>query len=329
VAELDRNGEHGVPPQRVLVLVLPQVHLLDLAGPVQAFWEANGFGADYRLTYVGLEGRVPSSQGLVLADIEALPEPRADDLILLPGLDSATLDGVGHHVPAAWLRGAYECGARLASVCSGAFVLGRAGLLDGRSCTTHWKVAARLQREHPQARVVQNRLFVKDERIVTSAGVASGIDMALAMLEEDHGPLLAARVARELVVYIRRHGDREQQSVFLDYRTHLHPGVHRVQDWLVGHPDQRPTLDDLAERAGMSVRNLTRVFRRETGISLKEFAHRIKLQVARDLLRSPDLKVEAVASSCGFEDARQLRRLWREAYGTSVSEWRRDSALGG
>jgi transcriptional regulator GlxA family with amidase domain len=114
--------------------------------------------------------------------------------------------------------------------------------------------------------------------------------------------------------------------VFLDFRTHLHPGVHRVQDWLIAHADRRPSLDELAERAGMSVRNLTRVFRRETGITLKDFAQRVKLQVARDLLRSPEMKVEAVASSCGFEDARQLRRLWRDAYGTSVSAWRRDEA---
>lgn len=320
--------DHMIAPvrHRVLVLLLPEVHLLDLAGPVQALFEANAWGAAYELHYVGAAaGAVTSAQGLRLAELEPLPEPTADDLVLIPGTESASLDRLGQHVPATWLRRAHEAGAMLASVCSGAFVLGRAGLLDGRSCTTHWKVAARLQREHPKARVVQNRLFVRDEGIVTSAGVASGIDMALSLIEETHGPLVTARVAREMVVYIRRHGDREQQSVFLDYRTHLHPGVHRVQDWLVTHPDLRPTLDELAGRAGMSVRNLTRVFRRETGITLKDFAQKVKLQVARDLLRSPELKVEAVASSCGFEDARQLRRLWRDAYGTSVSDWRRDA----
>lgn len=312
--------------QRVLVLLLPQVHLLDLSGPVQALFEANGCGASYDLHYVGCEGGVTSAQGLRLSDLEPLPEPRSEDLILIPGTESSALDRLASHVPATWLRRAHDAGARLASVCSGAFALGRAGLLDGRACTTHWKVAARLQREHPKARVVQNRLFVRDEGIITSAGVASGIDMALSLIEETQGPLVTARVAREMVVYIRRHGDREQQSVFLDYRTHLHPGVHRVQDWLVTHPDRRPSLDELAERAGMSVRNLTRVFRRETGITLKDFAQRVKLQVARDLLLSRELKVEAVASSCGFEDARQLRRLWRDAYGTSVSDWRRDAA---
>lgn len=312
--------------QRVLVLVLPDVHLLDLGGPVQALFEANGCGARYELHYVGPETGVRSAQGLQLAGLETLPAPQPDDLVLIPGTESTRLAELGQHVPATWLRRAHAVGARLASVCSGAFVLGRAGLLDGRTCTTHWKVAARLQREHPKARVVQNRLFVRDEGLVTSAGVASGIDMALSLIEETQGPLVTARVAREMVVYIRRHGDREQQSVFLDYRTHLHTGVHRVQDFLVTHPDQRPTLEDLADQAGMSVRNLTRVFRRETGITLKDFAQRVKLQVARDLLRSPELKVEAVAESCGFEDARQLRRLWRETHGTSVSAWRRDEA---
>jgi transcriptional regulator GlxA family with amidase domain len=313
----------ALAPCRVLVLVLPDVHLLDLAGPVQALWEANALGARYEIAYVGRDPQVRSAQGLALADLAPLPEPRAGDLVLLPGMDSRSLGRLGALVPSTWLRRAHAAGARIASVCSGAFALARAGLLDGRSCTTHWKVAGRLQREHPRARVVQNRLFVKDAGIVTSAGVASGIDMALSLIEEDHGPLLVTRVARELVVYLRRDGASSQQSVFLEYRTHLHPGVHRVQDFLVAHPEERPSLEDLSDRAGMSVRNLTRVFRRETGITLKDFAQRVKLQVARDLLQGADLKVEAVASSCGFEDARQLRRLWRRTYGASVSEWRR------
>jgi transcriptional regulator GlxA family with amidase domain len=312
--------------RRVLVLLLPDVHLLDLAGPVQALFEANAFGGRYELAYVGRDPQVRSAQGLALSELGPLPEPRADDLVLVPGMDSRGLGRLGSHVPAGWLRRAHAAGARIATVCSGAFALARAGLLDGRSCTTHWKVAARLQREHPRARVLQNRLFVRDGRLVTSAGVASGIDMALALIEEDLGPLAVARVARELVVYLRRDGASPQQSAFLEHRTHLHPGVHRVQDFLVAHPEERPSLTELSDRAGMSVRNLTRVFRRETGITLKDFAQGVKLQVARDLLQGADLKVEAVASSCGFDDARQLRRLWRQRYGTSVSEWRRAAA---
>jgi transcriptional regulator GlxA family with amidase domain len=267
-------------PPRVLVLVLPHVHLLDLAGPVQAFWEAAGFGAGYELGYVGVQREARSGQGLLLADLSPLPKPEPSDLVLVPGIRSDTLDRIPGE-PLTWLRSAHACGARLASVCSGAFVLGRAGLLDGRTCTTHWKVAERLQRENPRARVVQNRLFVKAGRLITSAGVASGIDMA------------------------------------------LHPTVHRVQDWLVAHPEKRRTLDDLGRMAGMSPRHLSRVFREATGITPLEFAHRVKLELGRDLLRSPELKVEAVADRCGFGDARQLRRLWRATYGASVSEWRR------
>ena len=144
-----------------------------------------------------------------------------------------------------------------------------------------------LERRHPAARVRRNRLFVRDGSIITSAGVASGIDMALSMIEEDHGPLVTARVARELVVYLRRDGSKAQGSVFLDYRTHLNTGVHRVQDWLISHPDERPVLDELAGIAGMSPRNLTRVFKQATGLTLKEFSNRLKLEVAGSSSTTP------------------------------------------
>ena len=309
------------PTTRLVILVLPEVHLLDLAGPVQVFSEAADLGAPYELCWVGVSGSVPSAQGVVLGGLRALPEPRATDLVLVPGVAARALDGLGGGwVP--WLRAALACGARVASVCSGSFALGKAGLLDGRTCTTHWALLKRLQRAHPRARVVQNRLFVKDRSVITSAGIASGIDMALSLLEDDRGPLVVAKVAREMVVYLRREGDRGQESVFLNYRTHLHPGVHRVQDWLVCHPERRPTLQEMGQLAGLSARQLTRVFRKETGITPHDFAQRVKLEVARDLLRNSTLKVEAVAAECGFADGRQLRRLWRQAHGTRISRWR-------
>jgi transcriptional regulator GlxA family with amidase domain len=194
-------------PRRVLVLVVPHVHLLDLAGPVQTFYEANAFGADYRIVHCGATPRVLSAQGLALADLAPLPDPDPGDLVLVPGIDSATLDRLGH-LPSAWLREAVDCGARVASICSGAFLLGHAGLLEGRACTTHWKLCDRLQERHPGARVLDNRLFVEDGPVLTSAGESSGIDLALALLERDHGPLLVAHVAREMVVYLRRAGER-------------------------------------------------------------------------------------------------------------------------
>jgi transcriptional regulator GlxA family with amidase domain len=256
--------------------------------------------------------------------LKALPEPRPGDLILIPGTSSGTLDDM--RPPVDWLRMAAGAGARIASVCSGAFALGRAGLLDDRRCTTHWKVVARLQAENPRARVVENCLFVEDGGIVTSAGVASGIDMALALVERDFGPLVVARVSREMVVYLRRNGDQDQRSIYLDHRTHLHPGVHRVQDWMVANTDQKATLEQLARIAGMSPRHLTRVFRQATGVTPKRFAAKVKVQVARDLLGDPQRTVEAIASSVGFEDARQLRRLWKQSFGVSIAAYRAASS---
>lgn len=306
---------------RVIVLILPDVHLLDMAGPVQVFHEAAELGGAYRLLYCGIEPKVQSAQGLSLADLEPLPPPREGDLVLIPGMSSSSI-GRLDHVPTGWLRKAHQAGARIASVCTGAFALARAGLLDGRQCTTHWKTVERLRSQYPRARVIENRLFIEDERVITSAGVSSGIDMALALVERDHGPLVVGRVTREMVVYLRRSGEHEQRSVYLDHRTHLHPGIHRVQDFIVQHPDQKVTIFQLARIAAMSPRNLTRVFHRAAGLTPKQFASKVRLQVARDLVDDPERSVESIASSCGFEDARQLRRLWKQAFGVSIADFK-------
>lgn len=302
--------------RRVIFLLLPELEILDLAGPLQAFHEAIHAGAELQVRLGSPEPRVRTDQGLCLADLEPLPEPTADDLVVVPGLRFAALEGVGPRV-LAWLREAHESGAQLASVCTGAFLLGRAGLLDGRQCTTHWSRVEDLQRRFPAARVLESRLFVHDGPVTTSAGIASGIDMALALLERRFGPLLVAAVAREMVVYLRRDGSHRQQSVYLDYRTHLHPGVHRVQDWLTAHPAERASLAELGRLAALSPRHLTRVFRQATGVSVQEFTTRLRLELARDLLHDPRLTIEALAARCGFASARQLRRLWKEVYGTS------------
>lgn len=311
--------------QKVIFALLPEVEVLDLAGPVQAFHEANACGADYGADYevhtCALEPRVRTGQGLWLSDLEPLPEVGPEDLVVVPG---SRMDVLQRIDPAflRWLRRAHEAGAHVASVCTGAFALGEAGLLDGRQCTTHWTRLEDLERRFPRARVLTNRLFVEDGRITTSAGIASGIDMALALVERRHGPLVAAAAAREMVVYVRRDGSHRQQSVYLEYRTHLHAGIHRVQDWLIAHPDERATLADLARIAALSSRHLTRVFRQATGVSIQEYRTRLRLERARDLLRDPGLTVEAVAARCGFESARQLRRVWREAFGTPPSAGR-------
>ena len=307
---------------KIVFLVVPEVHILDLAGPLQALFEANGFGAGYRLTFAAATSTIKTAQGIRLSGLEPYPDVSAGDMVLVPGMESKTLDQLDDD-PHEWLNRAHESGATIGSICSGAFVLARAGLLDGRACTTHWKLTDRLQAECPRSQVHRNRLFVEDRNIITSAGVSSGIDMALAVIERAHGPLMAARVARELVIYVRRNGDSHQDSIFLSYRTHLNAGVHRVQDWLITHPDENPTLERLAEVAQMSSRHLSRVFKEATGITLKTFMTRLRLEVAGRLLNDPSETVESVAAQCGYSDARQLRRIFKRHYGASPSEWQR------
>jgi transcriptional regulator GlxA family with amidase domain len=292
----------------VIFVILPEVEILDLAGPLQTLAEANRIRGRYRLRMCSPRRQVKTDQGLVLAELDPLPEPAADSLVIVPGMPYKATKNIDRSA-IRWLQKAARAGAHITSVCTGAFALGEAGLLDGRKCTTHWSRLDELQQRFPRARVLRDRLFVADGPVTTSAGIASGIDMTLALIEQSEGPLVAAEIAREMVVYLRRDGAQDQTSVYLDYRTHLNPGVHRVQDWMVQHPNRRATIDELALLAGMSVRSLTRAFRRATGISILEFATRIRLELARTLMNDPSLTVEEVARRSGFTSARHLRRL--------------------
>lgn len=286
--------------------MLPEVEILDFAGPLQAFSEAKR----YRIRLCATRERIVSAQGLVLSELQPLPDVDANALIVVPGMPYKATLKIERAVTR-WLVEASRAGAQVTSVCTGAFALGEAGLLDGRKCTTHWSRTGYLAERFPRARVLEDRLFVTDGNITTSAGIASGIDMALSIIEQANGPLLAAEVAREMVVYMRRDGAQDQESVYLDFRTHLHPGVHRVQDWIVRNPQTRATLSELAEIAAMSPRSLTRTFRAATGISVHEFTTRVRVELAKTLMNDPSLSREGVAARCGLS-ARQLRRVSAE-----------------
>jgi transcriptional regulator GlxA family with amidase domain len=300
-------------PRRVVFALFPGCEVLDVAGPLQAFHEANAYGGQYVVEYAAATPSILTAQGLEISSLAPLPNVSADDRVVVPGYVVGTTKAPRQLV--AWLRRAADSGASMCSVCTGAFVLGDAGLLDGRRCTTHWRRVRELQERFPRATVVGDCLFVQDGSIITSAGIAAGIDMALAVLESDAGPVLASSVAREMVVYIRRAAGHHQDSVYLDYQTHLSPGVHQLQQFLVSHPESRASLAELGRIAGMSERNLSRVFRRATGISVHEYRERLRLERAQDLLRNPTLTLDAIASACGFADARQLRRVWTAKFG--------------
>ncbi|GAB4038282.1 GlxA family transcriptional regulator [Spirosoma jeollabukense] len=304
---------------QVVFVVPPWVHVLDLTGPVQVFYEAREYGASYQLTYCSFQQPVTSSAGLGFGSVlpfEAV-STQPGDCIFLPGMDMEYIRSAQFREEGSaffdWLRRQHEQGVYLCSVCTGAFMLAQAGLLDGRNCTTHWKRLDELQTTYPQLNTQPEKLFVKDSGIYTSAGVTAGIDLALAILEEQQGPLFTTRVARELVVYFRRGESHSQKSVYLDYRNHMNVAIHQLQDWLIANLAEKVTLDQLAEIASMSTRNLTRTFRKETGTTINAYTTLLRLELARTLINSPGITMEAIAAQCGFQDARQLRRIWQKS----------------
>jgi transcriptional regulator GlxA family with amidase domain len=267
-----------------------------------------------------------SAQGLFLAQLEPLPAVRPNDVVMVAGAQ-VLLSELGEPQLDAetcqWLVDAYAVGSHLASICIGAVALGEAGLLNHRRCTTHWALVKVLQQSYPTARVLDGILYVQDRGITTSAGVASGIDMALSLVEQREGSQLAAEVARQMVIYLRRNGSQRQQSIYLEYRSHLHPAVHQVQDWLTEHATEPTSLVELAAIAQMSVRHFSRAFKEATGLTPGHYQQRLRLEVASTLLEQPDLSIEAVAARCGFDDPRHFRRLWRRYFGVSPSATRK------
>ncbi|HUA08134.1 MAG TPA: helix-turn-helix domain-containing protein [Candidatus Acidoferrales bacterium] len=313
--------------KRIVFAVPPDVEIFDLAGPAQVFHEAASAGAPYRTIFAAQHERLATEQRIGLCGLQALPgDLGAGDTIVVPGSATLRRKAVARDASlralTRWLRSSYDAGATVTSVCVGAFALAAAELLDGRIATTHWKRVDELQRAFPRVRVVPDRLYVFDGRIATSAGVASGVDLALAMVERDCGPRIAAAAAREMVVTARRPGTHQQLSPCFALRDHTFAEVHVAQDWLVEHAGEPFTLASLAAVAGVSERTLTRRFRAATGSSVKAYATALRLEHARTLLRDRNLSVQSIAERCGFADARALRRLWRLHFANSPSQER-------
>jgi transcriptional regulator GlxA family with amidase domain len=295
---------------RVAFLLVPHLHLLDLAGAAQVFSTAADLGLGYEMVHLGESEEVPSAQGLVVRASLAWPDLDRDDLLVVPGWRGSMFgrpDLVGDRM-LELLRQHHAAGGTVVSVCAGADALGRAGLLDGRRCTTHHALQDALARLYPKARVVRDVLYVIDGRVVTSAGIASGIDMALHLLAVRHGPAVAAKVARAMVVYARRNGDEPQSSAMLRHRGHLSDSVHRVQDVIDSRYADRLRLAELAGIAGVSERTLTRLFSGATGLTPLRYQQELRLERAEHLIGNGET-VESAARAVGFDDGRMLRRL--------------------
>ena len=298
--------------------VLPRgIVLLDVAGPAEAFRVANklcpdAFSQHFCGTSTEVESGIP---GLHLARIQPLPEKLPPEaLVIVSGV-------VGKHIrldePEArliidWLAARHPAdGFTLMTVCAGALFAAAAGLTRQRDCTTHHSCLAQLADLDPSARLHDNRIFVEDGNLVSSAGITAGIDLALHMVARHCGPRVASEVARDMVVYQRRAGTDSALSPWLEHRNHMHPGVHRVQDAVVRNPAAPWSAQTLAEQAHTSARHLTRLFREHAGCTPMDYLYQIRVALARDMLRETRLNLELVAEKSGFGSAQHLRRVWR------------------
>jgi transcriptional regulator GlxA family with amidase domain len=237
--------------------------------------------------------------------------------------DAATREAAARDVIVAWLRRVTRPTHRLVFICSGALLAARAGLLARRCCTTHHSDCDELRLLAPDAKVLDNRLYVEDGHVYTSAGVTAGIDLSLHLIGEIAGPLCAVAVARNMVVYLRRTGADPQLSPWLDRRNHLHSGVHRVQDAIAADPAHPWTLDELGAIAGASPRHLARLFQLHTGDSPLAYINALRVALARQFLTNSQFTLDHVAERAGFGSLRHLRRIWGRYNATSPARWRR------
>ncbi len=301
-------------PREVLFVLLPNVVLLDVAGPAEAFRVAAGHApGSYRLRFVAPAPALAASGGLTLAQLEPLPAPLApESIVVLTGLSGPRIDPDSAAVRQVieWLRGPQFSPALLMCVCAGSVLAAHAGLLAGRACTTHHEHTAELRRVEPRARVYENRIFVEDGTLLTSAGVTAGLDLALHLIGVQLGAHVAAAVARDLVVYLRRSGADPALSPWVMHRNHLHPAVHRVQDAVARNPTARWSARELAAVACTSSRNLTRLFAEHAHCSPLDYVQLIRFALARQLVTHSRLDLEGVAQRAGFRSAQQLRRVW-------------------
>lgn len=296
--------------QAVYFLMLPNVLSLDVSGPAETLRLAGQFS----LHYISPLPQITCSIGMTLSQLLPLPERLEDGAILVvPGVGDSQRFFANEPAEQArhWLATLQPDLQRqritLVCVCSGALLAAQAGLLDNHQCTTHHDVIERLRQQAPRALVKENRIFVEDRSLYTSAGITAGIDLALHLISRQCGATRAMEIAREMVVYFRRSGDDPQLSPWLRYRNHLHPAVHRAQDVMAAEPEAEWSVPQVAEKAHVSSRHLARLFRSHIGISVREYHEQLRLAVAQQRLQQ-GYGLEKAALAAGFSSGRQLRR---------------------
>lgn len=314
--------------RRIVLLVVPPVDDLDLVGPIEVFATANrlaeGGGKPYAVEIVttARDRRVAGASGLSLLAHRHYREAsgRLDSVLVICGVagrlrrDRALL---------AWLQRVAASSRRLGSVCVGAFLLAAAGLLNGRRATVHWRFAPELADRYPRVAVDPRPTWTQDGNIFTSAGISAGIDLALAWVDEDLGTAVAMKVARELVLFLRRPSGQDQVSVSLAAQASHTKSMNELQTWMLEHLDEPLSVDRLADRAAMSVRNFSRLFAREIGTTPGRYLRHLRVEAGRRLLEQTDRSLLQVALGCGFQSADVMRRAFQRGLGTTPLRYRR------
>lgn len=301
----------------VAFIIPPTVELLDLAGPAQVFTEAKIHGMEVDMQFYAYSEDPVSTAGLGFGQVAHFKTAvlKQGDFVFVPGMDNGYVNSIPFKAEREffnWLKKCSDQGITVCSICSGAFALGHAGLLTDTECTTHWRRVDALQQQFPRSKVVADILYIKSNNVYTSAGISAGIDLALAILEELKGALFTHKVARGLVVYHRRSGTHKQQSIYLDYRNHINPQIHEVQDYLIDNLSKENNIESLAAMVGMSPRNLSRVFKEKTGSTVLEYLTLLRKEFASTMLNNPEYTIEYIASKCGFKTVRQLQRILKK-----------------
>ncbi|MGI4744716.1 MAG: GlxA family transcriptional regulator [Janthinobacterium lividum] len=314
----------------VAIVVMPNVQLLDVSGPLDVFAEANvqSGKAAYRLVVAaGASGPIRSSSGVRLMPDYVIGDPlddKIDTLLIAGSPDAATV--AAEPAILDWLARTAPATRRYGSVCAGAFVLAAAGLLEGRRVTTHWAVADELARRYPGIVVDRDAIHVRDGRVRTAAGVTAGLDLALALVEEDLGRTTAMKVAGQLVMFFKRPGGQMQFSRKDGTAPAGRSALQEVQRWVVANPALNHSVADLAERTGLSPRHFARLFQSEVHVTPAAWVEAARVLAARRLLEDGRETPKQVAADCGFADADTLRRAFARHVGVTPAEYRRHYA---
>lgn len=314
-----------MPARQIVFVAFDGMQALDLVGPTEVFSLASRArgGEPYATRVVaGTGDPVRSSSGLAVLPDGTLASARGplDTLVVVGGVGVPR--ALEDDALVAWIGRAAARSRRVCSVCTGAFLLAAAGLLDGRRATTHWAACDELARRHPRVAVERDPIFVRDGAVSTSAGVTAGMDLALALVEEDHGPQLALEVSRSLVLFMRRPGGQSQFSVQLSSPQAAAEPLRELQAWMADHLDADLSVPALAGRASMSERTFARAFRRETGVTPAAYVEGLRVERARMALEASSAPIDQVARACGFGTVETLRRAFHRRLGVGPAAYR-------